>query len=370
VLRAIAQPVQDHRGPDFPELARDILGGLKWLIGTDAHVVVYPSSGTGAWEASLVNTLSPGNKILAYETGQFAVEWVEVARRLGLEIDFLPGDWRGGVDAAQIEERLRQDSDHQFKAVTVVHNETSTGVVSDIPAVRAAIDRAGHPALLLVDTISSLGSVKYRHDEWRVDVTISASQKGLMLPAGLGINAVSEKAREASKSAKLPRSYWDWEKMIVRNEDGYFPYTPATNLLFGLSEALAMMREEGMEAMFCRQTRLAAATREAVTAWGLEIQCADPTVYSPVLTGVRLPEGHDADRFRALTLDRFDLSLGAGLGKLRGKMFRIGHLGDFNELMLFGTLAGVESGLALSGVPIRRGGVDAAIQSLEKAPPA
>lgn len=368
VRQAIAQPTVDHRGPDFPELTREILEGLQWVFGTRGSVVVYPSSGTGAWEAALVNTLSPGDRILAFETGQFALEWAEVARRLGVQVDLVPGDWRRGAEPEAAEERLSADRDQTYKAVTVVHNETSTGAVSRIAEIRRAIDRTGHPALLMVDTISSLGSAEYRHDEWKVDVAVGASQKGLMLPAGLGFNAVSPKAREAAKTARLPRSYWDWERMIARYEEGYFPYTPATNLLFGLKEALAMFREEGLENIYKRHVRYGEATRRAVAAWGLEVQCTHPEEHSPVLTGVRLPDGHDADRFRALALDRFSLSLGAGLGKAKGKLFRIGHLGDFNDLMLFATLAGVESGLALAGVPIRRGGVDAAIRTLEEMP--
>lgn len=366
ILRAMARPTIDHRGPEFAEIGREILDGLRWLIGTEGPVIVYPSSGTGAWEAALVNTLSPGERVLMFETGHFGVEWAEVAGRLGLDVDLVPGDWRHGVDPDVVEERLKEDESQTYKAIAVLHNETSTGAVSRIPEIRRAIDRAGHPALLMVDTISSLGSIDYHHDEWGVDVTVAASQKGLMLPPGLAFTGVSAKAIEASRAATLPRSYWEWERMIAQNEKGFFPYTPATNLIYGLRESLVMLREEGLENTFQRHTRHGAATRQAVLEWGLEIQCGHPEEYSGVLTGVRLPEGHDADRFRALTLNRFDLSLGTGLGKLKGTMFRIGHLGDFNDLMLFATLAGVESGLALADIPIQRGGVNAAIEHLEE----
>ncbi len=365
VRLAIAQPTTDHRGPEFAELTREVLSGLGWVLGSEGPVVLYPASGTGAWEAALVNTMSPGDRVLMFETGHFAVEWSEVARRFGLEVEMVPGDWRRGADPGALEERLTADREHALRAVAVVHNETSTGTLSRIPEIRRAIDRAEHPALLLVDTISSLGSTPFRHDEWRVDVTVGASQKGIMLPPGLAFNAVSRRAMEASREAALPRSYWGWERIVARNEEGYFPYTPATNLLFGLREALAMLKEEGLERVFERHARHGAATREAVSAWGLEVQCASAAEHSPVLTGVRVPDGHDADRVRRLTLDRFNLSLGSGLGKVKGRVFRIGHLGDFNDLMLLGTLAGVESGLALSGIPIRRGGVDAAIRRLE-----
>ena len=366
VLRAMARPTIDHRGPEFAEIAREILDGLRWLVGTEGPVIVYPCSGTGAWEAALVNTMSSGERVLMFETGHFGVEWAEVARRLSLDVDLVPGDWRQGVDPDVVEERLKGDESQTYKAIAVLHNETSTGAVSRIPEIRRAIDRAGHPALLMVDTISSLGSLDYRHDEWGVDVTVAASQKGLMLPPGLAFTGMSTKAIEASRAATLPRSYWEWERMIAQNEKGFFPYTPATNLIYGLRESLVMFREEGLESIFRRHTRHGAATRRAVLAWGLEIQCVNPEEYSGVLTGVRLPEGHDADGFRALALDRFNLSLGTGLGKLKGRVFRIGHLGDLNDLMLFATLAGVESGLALSDIPIQRGGVDAAIKHLEE----
>jgi alanine-glyoxylate transaminase/serine-glyoxylate transaminase/serine-pyruvate transaminase len=367
VLQAVERPTIDHRGPDFPHLTFDVLEGLKWVFGTKESVVIYPSSGTGAWEAALVNTLSPGDRIVAFETGQFAVEWAEVSRRLGLQVEVIPGDWRHGADPTRLSELLAADTDHSIKAVAVVHNETATGIVSRVPDIRAALDAVGHPALLLVDAISSLGCVEVLHDEWRVDVTISGSQKGMMLPPGLSFNAISAKAKEASKSAKLPRSYWDWERMFSWYDTGYFPYTPATNLLFGLREALEMMREEGLENIYRRHFHYGEATRRAAAVWGLEVQCLEPAEQSPVLTGIRMPEGHDADRFRKMTLQRFNMSLGAGLGRLKGKVFRIGHLGDFNDLMLFATLAGVESGLVLAGVPINRGGVDAAIQYMETA---
>jgi len=364
VLRAIGQATIDHRGPDFSRLAIDVFQGLQTVFKTSGTVVIYPSSGTGAWEASLVNTLSPGDKVLMFETGYFAALWREVALKLGLEVDFVPGDWRRGVDPAVVEAKLGADRDRQIRAVAVVHNETSTGATSRVDAVRKAIDRAGHPALLLVDTISSLASIDYRHDEWGVDVTVCCSQKGLMLPPGLGLNAVSAKALEASKAARLPRAYWDWQAMVRDNHAGFFPYTPATNLLYGLRESLRMLFEEGLDRVFARHLRHAEATRRAVRAWGLEILCRNPAEYSPALTAVVMPEGHDADALRKLILERFDLSLGTGLGRLKGKVFRIGHLGDFNDLMLAGTLCGVEMGLALAGVPFAHGGVTAALDFL------
>jgi alanine-glyoxylate transaminase/serine-glyoxylate transaminase/serine-pyruvate transaminase len=365
VLAALSRPTVDHRGPDFPALTREILEGLRWVFKTEHPVIVYPASGSGSWEAALVNTLSPGDRVLMFETGQFALGWVEVARGFGLDVDLVPGDWRRGVDPALVEERLAADAGHAYRAVAVVHNETSTGAVTRIHEVRAAMDRVGHPALLMVDAVSSLGCLDYRHDEWGVDVAVSGSQKGLMLPAGLSFTALSPKALEASKTAGLPRSYWDWDRMLDLNDAGFFPYTPATNLFFGLRESLAMLREEGLEQVFRRHARYGAATRRAVEAWGLELQCANPAEWSDVLTAVRLPDGHDADRVRAVILERFNLTLGAGLGKLKGRVLRIGHLGDFNDLMLAATLAGVESGLVLSGVPIRRGGVQAAMEVLE-----
>jgi alanine-glyoxylate transaminase/serine-glyoxylate transaminase/serine-pyruvate transaminase len=364
VLRAISQATIDHRGPEFAQLALEVFQGLQKIFKTTGTVVIYPSSGTGAWEASLVNTLSPGDKVLMFETGYFAALWRNVALKLGLEVDFVPGDWRRGVDPAVVEKKLAADGDRKIKAVTVVHNETSTGAASRVHDVRKAIDRANHPALLIVDTISSLASIDYRHDEWGVDVTVCCSQKGLMLPPGLGLNAVSTKALEASKSAKLPRSYWDWEGMIRDNKVGFFPYTPATNLLYGLRESLRMLLEEGLGRVFARHLRHAEATRRAVRAWGLEILCLNPDEYSPALTTVVMPEGHDADSLRKLILERFDLSLGTGLGKLKGKVFRIGHLGDFNDLMLAGTLCGVEMGLSLAGIPFSKGGVAAALDFL------
>jgi alanine-glyoxylate transaminase/serine-glyoxylate transaminase/serine-pyruvate transaminase len=368
VLRAIARPTIDHRGPAFSALARDVIAGLRRVFQTSGHVVIYPSSGTGAWEASLVNTLSPGDMVLMFETGHFATLWRDMAVRLGLAVEFVPGDWRRGVDPDAVRQKLSGDRARQIRAVAVVHNETSTGVTSRIPAIRAAMDDAAHPALLIVDTISSLGSIDYRHDEWRVDVTVAGSQKGLMLPPGLGFNAVSERALEASKAARLPRAYWDWQPVIKDGAAGFFPYTPATNLLYGLREAVAMLMEEGLPNVFARHGRFAEATRRAVAAWGLDVLCADPREYSSSLTAVAIPQGHDADAFRAIVLDRFDMSLGTGLGKLKGRVFRIGHLGDFNDLMLAGTLSGVEMGLAAAGVPFTRGGITAALDYLAQAP--
>jgi alanine-glyoxylate transaminase / serine-glyoxylate transaminase / serine-pyruvate transaminase len=366
VLEAMARPTVDHRGPDFPELTRSCLDGLKWVFGTDETVVMYPASGSGGWEAALVNTLSPGDRVLMCETGAFGLGWADVAGRFALEVDLLPGDWRRGADPDAIEEHLAADPDHDIRAVCVVHNETSTGSVTPVARVRAALDRVEHPALLMADVVSSLASIDYRHDAWGVDVAVAGSQKGLMLPAGLAFTAVSARALEASKTAGLPRSYWDWARMMDMNARGFFPYTPATNLLFGLREALAMLREEGLETIFARHARFGRATRAAVEAWGLELQCARPEDRSDVLTAVRMPEGHDADAFRALVLERFNMALGSGLGRVAGRVFRIGHLGDFNDLMLLGALAGVESGLVLAGVPFRRGGVQAAMESLER----
>ena len=364
VLRAIDAPTIDHRGPEFAVLGKAVFAGMKKVFKTDGAVVVYPASGTGAWEAALVNTLSPGDRVLMAETGHFATLWKRLAERLGLVVEFVPGDWRHGVAPDAIETRLAADPGHAIKAVCVVHNETSTGVTSRIPDVRAAIDRAGHPALFMVDTISSLASIDYRHDEWRVDVTVAGSQKGLMLPPGLSFNAISAKALAAAKGAKLPRSYWDWNDMLALAPSGYFPYTPATNLLYGLAAALDMLFAEGLDRVFARHDRLAEATRRAVDAWGLEILCADPALYSSTLTAVLMPEGHNADTFRKVVLERFDMSLGQGLGKVTGRIFRIGHLGHFNELMLCGTLAGVEMGLSLAGVPHRKGGTQAALDYL------
>ncbi|MBM4340368.1 MAG: aminotransferase class V-fold PLP-dependent enzyme [Deltaproteobacteria bacterium] len=364
VLRAMAQPTIDHRGPGFAQLAQEIFQGLKQIFKTSGTIVIYPSSGTGAWEASLVNILSPGDKILMFETGFFATQWKNVAVRLGLDVEFVPGDWRSGVDPAVVETRLIEDPQKAIKAIAIVHNETSTGVTNRVPEIRKAMDRVGHSALLLVDTISSLASIDYRHDEWKVDVTVGCSQKGLMLPPGLGFNAISEKALARSKSAKLPKSYWDWEAMININRSGFFPFTPATNLLFGLRESLHMLMEEGLENVFARHDRLAEATRSAVRSWELELLCRKPEEYSSSLTAVLMPEGHNADAFRKLILEKFNMSLGNGLGKLAGKVFRIGHLGDFNDLMLAGTLSGIEMGLAMTNVPFSKGGVMAALDYL------
>ncbi|WBB57829.1 aminotransferase class V-fold PLP-dependent enzyme [Streptomyces sp. WMMC500] len=364
VLRAMAAPTIDHRGPEFSALTHRLLGALGPVFGTSQPVVIYPASGTGAWEAALVNTLSPGDRVLCFETGHFATLWREMARELGLEVDFVPGDWRHGVDPATVEGRLSADLSHSIKAVCVVHNETSTGVTSRVADVRRAMDAAGHPALLLVDTISSLGSIDYRHDEWGVDVTVAGSQKGLMLPPGLSFNAVSAKALRAARKSALRTSFWDWQPVIAANEQGYFPYTPATNLLYGLEEALRMLQEEGLPQVFARHARHAAATRAAVRAWGLEVLCADEREHSGSLTAVLLPEGHDADRVRKIILERFDMSLGTGLGKLSGRVFRIGHLGHFNDLTLAGTLAGVQMGLELAGVPVDPAGLTAALAVL------
>ena len=364
VLRAIDFPTMDHRGPEFGDLGKTVLEGLRRVFKTRGHVVIYPASGTGAWEAALVNTLSPGDAVLMCETGHFATLWRKMALKLGLKPEFLPGDWRSGADPRAIEKRLREDRDRRIRAVCVVHNETSTGVASRIAELRKAIDAASHPALFIVDTISSLASIDYRHDEWGVDVTVAGSQKGLMLPPGLSFNALSDKALAAAKGAGLPRSYWAWDEMLASGKSGYFPYTPATNLLYGLREALAMLEEEGLENVFARHQRHAEATRRAVRAWGLEVLATNAAEYSASLTAVLLPAGHDADRVRKVVLETFDMSLGTGLGKLAGKVFRIGHLGDFNDLALMGTLAGVEMGLALAGVPMKREGVAAAMAFL------
>ena len=364
ILRAIDQPTIDHRGPDFSALAIGAIAGLKRLFRSKGPLAILASSGTGAWEAALVNTLSPGDRVLASETGQFATLWHNMAKRLGLEVDFIPTDWRHPIDPDEIEARLTADKAHAIKAVMAVQTETSTGITSDIAAIRQAMDRAKHPALLMVDAISSFAVTDLRQDEWRIDVTIAGAQKGLMLPPGLGFNAISAKALEAGKKAKLPRSYWDWQPLIQAGETGFFPFTPATNLLYGLKEAVAMLEEEGLENVFARHDRLAEATRRAVAGWGLELLCAAPQAASSTLTAVMMPLGHDADAFRRVVLERFDMSMGAGLGKVAGKVFRIGHLGWFNELMLMGTLAGVEMGLAAAGVPHRRGGVEAAMAYL------
>jgi len=367
VLRAIASPVIDHRGPEFARLGKEVLAGCQQVFQTSGPVIIYPSSGTGAWEATIVNTLSPGSRVLMAETGHFSTMWQQMAQRWGIKVDLIPGDWRHGADPAAIEAKLAEDRAHTIEAVMVVHNETSTGVTSRIAEIRKAMDRAHHPALLLVDTISSLGSVDYRHDEWGVDVTVCCSQKGLMLPPGLGFTAISDKARAASRTNKMPRSYWDWEDMLKPNANGFFPYTPSTNLLYGLRESIAMLLEEGLDAVFARHKRLAAATRAAVEAWGLEVFCLNPAEHSPVLTAVLMPAGHDADRFRKVVLDTCNMSLGAGLSKVAGKLFRIGHLGACNDLTLMGALNGVEIGLSLAGVPHTPGGVDVARKYLSKA---
>jgi alanine-glyoxylate transaminase/serine-glyoxylate transaminase/serine-pyruvate transaminase len=367
ILRAIDQPTIDHRGPEFGRLTLEILEQLKQVFQTDRPVVIYPASGTGAWEAALVNTLSAGDRVLMFETGHFATLWRRIADKLGLAVDFVPGDWRSGVDPAVVESRLAEDRAHAIKAVLAVHNETSTGVTSRIAAIRQAIDRARHPALFMVDTVSGLGSLDYRHGAWGVDVSVAGSQKGLMLPPGLAFNAVSDKALAAGKASRLPKAYWAWDDIIAMNSKGYFPYTPATNMLYGLREATAMLLEEGLAKVFARHDRHAEATRRAVRGWGLEILCRNPDEYSSVVTAVMMPDGHDADALRREILARYDMSLGMGLGKLAGRVFRIGHLGFFNDLTLCGALCGVEMGLAAAGVPHRRGGVDAALVYLSGA---
>jgi alanine-glyoxylate transaminase/serine-glyoxylate transaminase/serine-pyruvate transaminase len=358
------RPVMDHRSAEFSRLASEILENLRPIFKTTGPVIVYPASGTGAWEAAIANTLSPGDRVLMFETGHFAHLWRRLVEKFGLQVEYVPGNWRRGVAATDVEGILNADTNRSYKAVMVVHNETSTGVTSCIADIRSAMDRAGHPALFMVDTISSLASIDYRHDEWGVDVTVAGSQKGLMLPPGLSFNAISEKALAASKRAALARSYWDWEEMLSCNRAGFFPYTPATTLLYGLREALVMLREEGLNNVFRRHDRYAEATRVAVKTWGLEIVCEDPAEYSSSLTAVFTPEGHSADRLRSVILEAFDMSLGAGLGKLAGKVFRIGHLGHFNDLMLAGTLGGVEMGLELAGVPHNEGGATAALRYL------
>lgn len=366
ILRAIAQPIIDHRGSRFAALSQEVLAGLRPIFKTEQPVIVFPASGSGAWEAALVNTMSRGDKVLMCETGHFAYLWQQIAIRLGIDTEIIPTDWRHGADPAAIGEKLATDVTHDIKAVCIVHNETSTGVVSRIAEIRRAIDAVSHPALLMVDTISSLASIDYRMDEWGVDVTVAGSQKGLMLPPGLSFNAVSEKAVAASKGAKLPRSYWNWDDMLAANQSGFFPYTPATNLLYGLREAIAMLNEEGLEKVFSRHTRHGAATRLAVDAWGLEVVCKKPEECSASLTAVLMPAEHSADHLREVILDNLDMSLGTGLGRLSGKVFRIGHLGNFNDLMLAGTLSGVEMGLALARVPHRSGGVQAALDFLAR----
>lgn len=364
VLRAMAQPTIDHRGPEFAAMALRILERAKLVFQASDPVLMFPASGTGAWEAAIVNTLSPGDKVLAFETGQFATAWRNVAERLGIEVEWVEGDWRHGIDPSDVEAKLGEDTDGAIKAVFVLHNETSTGITNGVAAVRRAIDAAGHSALLMVDGISSVGSIEFCHDEWGADVSICGSQKGFMLPPGLAINVASEKALEASKSSGFVKSYWDWAPVLNMNERGFFPYTPPTNLMYGMDVALDMLLEEGLENVYARHHRLAEATREAVKAWGLELCCLNPEEYSDTLTAVWMPDGHDADELRRLILQHFDMSLGTGLGKVKGRVFRIGHLGDFNELMLSGTLAGVEMGLALAGVPYTKGGVNAALDYL------
>lgn len=364
VLRAISRPTIDHRGPEFSVLAIEVLEGLKEVFQTKSKIVIFPSSGSGAWEGALVNTLSPGDKVLMFNIGQFAALWIEVAQKLGLDVDVVEGDWRHGVDPSVVEAKLSEDRDHKIKAVCVVHNETATGVTSRVGAVREAMNRTRHPALLLVDTISSLGSIDYRHDEWEVDVAIGGSQKGLMLPPGLGFNALSPKALAASKTARLPKAYWDWQPMLAQNANGFFPYTPATNLIYGLQESLQMLREEGLENVFKRHTRHGEATRRAAQAWGLEVVALDPREYCASVTAIFTPNGHSADNLRKVVLEQFNMPLGTGLGRLQNKVFRIGHLADFNDLMLAGTLSGVEMGLDLAGIPHTKGGVAVALDYL------
>ncbi len=366
VLRAMDYPTIDHRGPEFAEIAKRVLDKIKLIFKTSEPVIIYPGSGTGAWEAAIVNTLNEGDKVLMFETGEFSTKWWDIAEKLKLKGDFVEGDWRTGADPEIVEKKLKEDTNKEIKAVFVVHNETSTGVASRIGEIRKAIDNANHPALLMVDTISSLASIDYKHEEWKVDVTVGGSQKGLLLPPGLSFNAISSKALEAYKNSKLPKSYWDWKPMLDNNKNGFFPYTPATNLFYGLDEAINMLLEEGLENVFARHKRHAEATRLAVKAWGLEILCKNPNEYSNSLTAVMMPDGHDADALRKVILDNYNMSLGMGLNKVKGKVFRIGHLGDFNDLMLSGTLAGVEMGLAKAGVPFKKGGILAALDYLSK----
>jgi alanine-glyoxylate transaminase/serine-glyoxylate transaminase/serine-pyruvate transaminase len=366
VLRAMDYPTIDHRGPEFAEIAKRVLDKIKLIFKTSEPVIIYPGSGTGAWEAAIVNTLNEGDKVLMFETGEFSTKWWDIAEKLKLKSDFVKGDWRTGADPEIVEKKLKEDTNKEIKAVFVVHNETSTGVASRIGEIRKAIDNANHPALFMVDTISSLASIDYKHEEWKVDVTVGGSQKGLLLPPGLSFNAISSKALEAYKNSKLPKSYWDWKPMLDNNKNGFFPYTPATNLFYGLDEAINMLLEEGLENVFARHKRHAEATRLAVKAWGLEILCKNPEEYSNSLTAVMMPEGHDADALRKVILDNYNMSLGMGLNKVKGKVFRIGHLGDFNDLMLSGTLAGVEMGLAKAGVPFKKGGILAALDYLSK----
>lgn len=366
VLRAMSYPTIDHRGPDFAEIAKRVLDRIKRIFKTTQPVVMYPASGTGAWEAAIVNTLNPGDKILMFETGQFSYLWAEQAKKFSLVVDFVPGDWRHGADPKIVEQKLSEDKGHKIKALLVLHNETATGIVSNIGKIRKAMDSAKHPALLLVDTISSLASIDYRHDEWKVDVTIAGSQKGLLLPPGLSFNAISQKALDAYSKSTMQKAYWDWKPMLENNKNGFFPYTPSTNLIFGLDEALNILMEEGLENIFKRHARLAEATRIAVKALGLEILAKNPEEYSNTITAVLLPEGYDADNLRKMILDDFNMSLGMGLNKIKGKVFRIGHLGDFNDLMLAGVLAGVEMGLKKNKIPYKSGGLMSAIDYLSK----
>ena len=366
VLRAMSYPTIDHRGPDFAEITKRVLDRLKGIFKTTQPVIMYPASGTGAWEAAIVNTLNPKDKVLMFETGQFSYLWAEQAKKLSLDVELVPGDWRHGIDHKVVEQKLSQDKDHKIKALLVLHNETATGITNNIGNIRKAMDSAKHPALLLVDTISSLASIDYRHDEWKVDVTVCGSQKGLLLPPGLSFNAISQKALEAYSRSTMQKAYWDWKPMLENNKNGFFPYTPATNLIFGLDEALNMLMEEGLENIFKRHTRLAEATRIAVKAWGLEILAKNPEEYSNTITAILLPEGYDSDSLRKVILDEYNMSLGMGLNKIKGKVFRIGHLGDFNDLMLAGALAGVEMGLKKSKIPFKSGGIMAAIDYLSK----
>jgi alanine-glyoxylate transaminase/serine-glyoxylate transaminase/serine-pyruvate transaminase len=367
VLRAMDQPVIDHRGPEFAALTAEVLEGLQGVFQTSGPVIIFPASGTGAAEAALVNTLSPGDRVLIFETGHFSSVWQGIAERLGLRVDYVPGNWRRGASAAELERRLSSDPDHTLKAVVVVHNETSTGVASRIPDLRRAMDAVGHPALLIVDAVSSLASIEFRQDEWQVDVTVTGSQKGLMLPPGLSFNAISEKALAANREARLPRNYWDWQDILKWNRKGFFPYTPATNMIYALREALRMLQEEGLPNIFRRHDRHAESARAAVRGWGLELVCEDPREYSSSMTAFFLPEGYDADQLRGVILEHFDMSLGTGLSKLAGRVIRIGHLGAFNDLMLAGTLCGIELGLRLAGVPHKDGGIMAALECLSAA---
>ena len=366
VLRAMDRAVIDHRGPEFGEISKGVLEKLKTVFKTSSPVIMYPGSGTGAWESAIVNTLNVGDKVLFFETGEFSIRWYDQAKKLKLDAEIVPGDWRHGIDPKVVAERLAADKDKKIKAVCVLQNETSTGIVNNIAEIRKAIDSVNHPALFMVDVISSLASMDYRHEEWKVDVTVGGSQKGLLLPPGLSFNAISNKAIEASKNAKMPKHYWDWNAMLENNKTGFYPYTPATTLIYGLDEALDMLMEEGLDNVFARHARLAEATRLAVKAWGLEILCKNPDEYSNTLTTVLLPEGHDADNLRKIILDEYDMALGASFNKVKGKVFRIGHLGDLNELMLMGVLSGVEMGLTKAKVPFKAGGIMAALQYLSK----